>query len=94
MGIGLLSGIVRDLAAVVSTQGGEIARLKADPRPSAPVLAVHAPVRAPVPEVSGAAPPDARPPAAPGPTPPAAALPPLPRRPLPPRPPEPEPTAE
>ncbi|MGU3536444.1 EAL domain-containing protein [Methylobacterium sp. A54F] len=92
--IGLLSGIVRDLAAVVSTQDGEIARLKADPRPSAPVLAVHAPVRAPVHEVSGAAPPDVRPPAAPGPTPPVAALPPLPRRPLPPRPPEPEPTAE
>ncbi|MCJ2129403.1 EAL domain-containing protein [Methylobacterium sp. E-045] len=34
--IGLLSGIVRELAAVVATQDGEIARLKATP-PTAPV---------------------------------------------------------
>ncbi|MBX9932689.1 MAG: EAL domain-containing protein [Methylobacterium sp.] len=34
--IGLLSGIVRELAAVVAAQDGDIARLKAEPRPAPP----------------------------------------------------------
>lgn len=37
--IGLLSGIVRELAAIVAAQDGDLARLKAEPRP-APVEAV------------------------------------------------------
>ena len=45
--IGLLSGIVRELAAVVSAQDGEIAGLKAQPRPVAPVPAPVARVEAP-----------------------------------------------
>ncbi|GEP04213.1 EAL domain-containing protein [Methylobacterium oxalidis] len=64
--IGLLSGIVRDLASVVAAQDGEIARLKAEPRAPAPVpapapLHVSAPA-APAPALVQAAPPAAAPP--------------------------------
>lgn len=52
--IGLLSGIVRDLAAVVAAQDGEIARLKERPErpalaapPAPPTLAGEAPTRSP-----------------------------------------------
>ena len=46
MEIGLLSGIVRDLAAVVATQDGELARLKVlaeAPRPAQPILCRRSP---------------------------------------------------
>ncbi|KAB1079035.1 EAL domain-containing protein [Methylobacterium soli] len=49
--IGLLSGIVRDLAAVVATQDGELARLKAlaeAPQAAQPVLMPAQPILAPV----------------------------------------------
>lgn len=46
--IGLLSGIVRELAGVVAAQDGDIARLKAEPRPSPPV---RAPAPLPAPEI-------------------------------------------
>ena len=42
--IGLLSGIVRELAAIVAAQDGDLARLKAEPRP-APIVAT--PIQAP-----------------------------------------------
>ncbi|WP_375466086.1 EAL domain-containing protein [uncultured Methylobacterium sp.] len=50
--IGLLSGIVRDLAGVVGTQDGEIARLKAEA-----TLAARAPAPAPAPPAPPAPPP-------------------------------------
>ncbi|AWN41043.1 EAL domain-containing protein [Methylobacterium durans] len=56
--IGLLSGIVRDLASVVATQDGEIARLKAEaqaPRPSPQPLPQPAPAVAAVPMPAPAA---------------------------------------
>ncbi|MER2264414.1 EAL domain-containing protein [Methylobacterium oxalidis] len=61
--IGLLSGIVRDLASVVAAQDGEIARIKAEPRALAPVPAL-APlqVSAPAPALVQPAPPAAAPP--------------------------------
>lgn len=40
--IGLLSGIVRELAAIVAAQDGDLARLKAEPRP-APIMAAPMP---------------------------------------------------
>lgn len=90
--IGLLSGIVRDLTAVVGAQDAEVARLKAEAAraPAAPVAPPPAPVALPV-----------APPAAPSPTPrpAAAATPPavpVPARPVPPRAllPRPEPLSE
>jgi cyclic-di-GMP phosphodiesterase TipF (flagellum assembly factor) len=52
--IGLLSGIVRELAAVVAAQDGEIAGLKAAPPASIPVRpAPPTPARAPAPEPAG-----------------------------------------
>ncbi|WP_430911434.1 EAL domain-containing protein [Methylobacterium sp. sgz302541] len=57
--IGLLSGIVRDLAAVVAAQDGEIARLKEapPPEPAAPVpQSLAAPAAPPPPEPSPPAP--------------------------------------
>jgi len=89
--LGLLSGIVRDLTNVVSTQDAEIAGLKARPEPApAPPAAVPAMVPvAPMPAPTGAAPPSdwlraAPQPQSPAPAPPAAV--PVPSRPIPPRP--------
>ncbi|SDN34242.1 cyclic-di-GMP phosphodiesterase, flagellum assembly factor TipF [Methylobacterium phyllostachyos] len=88
---GLLSGIVRDLTNVVSTQDAEIAGLKARPEPAPappaaiPALVAAAPVAAPVPTAAAplsdwtqAAPPPRSP------LPPAAAA--VPPRPIPPQP--------
>lgn len=78
--IGLLSGIVRDLSAVVRSQDSEIAHLRALP-PPAPIIPPAAPDPAPVP-AKPAGPPAAEP------APPSPARPELPAllRPIPPRP--------
>ncbi|MCJ2132987.1 EAL domain-containing protein [Methylobacterium sp. J-026] len=79
--LGLLSGIVRDLTGVVSTQDAEIAGLKARPAPAPPAVPVAAPPEPVPPRVAAA------PPLVPGP--PAAA--PIPPRPIPPVPSQPRP---
>ncbi|MCJ2087377.1 EAL domain-containing protein [Methylobacterium sp. E-005] len=87
---GLLSGIVRDLTTVVSTQDTEIASFKARPEPAPPPRTAAAPIPAVVPPPPAAVarqpaafqPPDVQPPA---PAPPVFE-PPVPARPIPPRP--------
>lgn len=83
---GLLSGIVRDLTTVVSTQDAEIAGLKARPEPAPPLLVPAAPVAVAAPPPAAAPPAAFEPPALqpPEPEPPAPA--PIPPRPIPPRP--------
>ncbi|MBE7245628.1 MAG: diguanylate phosphodiesterase, partial [Actinomycetospora chiangmaiensis] len=83
---GLLSGIVRDLTTVVSTQDAEIAGLKARPEPAPPLLVPAAPVAVAAPPPAAAPPAPIEPPALqpPEPEPPAPA--PIPPRPIPPRP--------